>query len=117
MYSSKGSSELFLYLRYIAGQLATEFLYSAEKAHNQGVSMRKAFLLAIAASAIYFTGCSTTKPQAGWVKPDVSKYDTENALAQCEYDVSMQKLETPAEKEKTVKNCMIRQGFRYGYYE
>ncbi len=117
MYSSKGSSELFLYLRYIAGQLATEFLYSAEKAHNQGVSMRKAFLFAIIASAIYVAGCAMTEPRAGWVKPGVSLYDAENAYAQCEYDVSMQKLETPAEKEKTVKNCMIRQGFRYGYYE
>ena len=79
--------------------------------------MRKAILLAIAASAIYFTGCAVAEPKAGWVKQGVSQYDAENALAQCEYDVSMQKLETPAEKDKTVKNGMMRQGFRYGYYE
>lgn len=85
--------------------------------HNQGVTMKKAFLLAIATSAIYFTGCAMAEPKAGWVKPGVSQYDAENALAQCEYDVSMQKLDTPAEKDKTVKNCMMRQGFRYGYYE
>lgn len=79
--------------------------------------MRKAILLALAATATYFMGCAMVEPQAGWVKPGVSQYEAENAYAQCEYDVSMQKLETPAEKEKTVKNCMIRQGFRYGYYE
>lgn len=92
-------------------------LNSAEQAHNQGVKMKKAFLFAIIASAIYVAGCAMTEPRAGWVKPGVSQYDAENAYAQCEYDVSMQKLETPAEKDKTVKNCMIRQGFRYGYYE
>ncbi len=79
--------------------------------------MKKALLFAIAASTIYFAGCAVTQPQVGWVKPGVSRYEAENALAQCEYDVSMRKLETAAEKDKTVKNCMLRQGFRYGYYK
>lgn len=93
-------------------------LNSAMSPRHQGVKMRKAFFFAVIVAATFmFNACALTEPQAGWVKPGVSQYDAENAYAQCEYDVSMQKLETPAEKEKTVKNCMIRQGFRYGYYE
>jgi hypothetical protein len=81
--------------------------------------MRKVILLATVTSALYFMGCAMQqqKPrQAGWTKPGVSKYDADNAYAQCEYDVSMQKLD-PAEKDKTVRYCMMRQGYRYGYYE
>jgi hypothetical protein len=52
--------------------------------------------------------CATS----GWRKPGVNKFDTESHLAQCEYDISMNKLEG-ADAKKTVDNCMKRNGFRY----
>ena len=65
---------------------------------------------AVVASACLFISCVINPP--AWYKEGYNKFDTENALAQCEYDVSMQKI--PDEKyASTVKNCMIRQGFRY----
>ena len=65
---------------------------------------------AIATTAILLTSCATNPP--AWYKAGYSKYETDNALAQCEYDVSMQML--PDDKQgRAVNNCMIRQGFRF----
>lgn len=65
---------------------------------------------AIATTAILLTACASNPP--AWYKAGYSKYETDNALAQCEYDVSMQML--PDDKQgRAVNNCMIRQGFRF----
>lgn len=65
---------------------------------------------ALATAAIHLCSCATNPP--AWYKAGYSKYETDNALAQCEYDVSMQML--PDDKQgRAVNNCMIRQGFRF----
>ncbi len=65
---------------------------------------------ALATAAILLCSCATNPP--AWYKAGYSKYETDNALAQCEYDVSMQML--PDDKQgRAVNNCMIRQGFRF----
>lgn len=63
----------------------------------------------LAATSVLIS-CASNPP--AWYKAGYSKFETENALAQCEYDVSMQKL--PDDKQvRAVNNCMIRQGFRF----
>lgn len=65
---------------------------------------------ALATATILLCSCATNPP--AWYKAGYSKYETDNALAQCEYDVSMQML--PDDKQgRAVNNCMIRQGFRF----
>jgi hypothetical protein len=78
---------------------------------NEMHSLKRIFVCAtIATTAILLTSCATNPP--AWYKAGYSKYETENALAQCEYDVSMQML--PDDKQgRAVNNCMIRQGFRF----
>ncbi|MBO7414574.1 MAG: hypothetical protein J6U20_13080 [Fibrobacter sp.] len=44
-----------------------------------------------------------------WYKPGVSQYETENAIAQCEYE----KGKDHVEQGDFVTNCMKRQGFRW----
>lgn len=52
------------------------------------------------------TSCATA---AGWHKPGISEYDTENALAQCKYEKSKEHVEDA----EFVTNCLKRQGFRW----
>lgn len=73
----------------------------------RGVDMKKiiaaaAFLLC----GIYFSSCAAV---AGWQKAGVSQEETENTLAQCEYEAAKDHVE----RGDFVTNCMKRQGFRY----
>jgi len=58
---------------------------------------------------IYFllSSCATGR----WYKNGVNEFDTDSCLAQCEYDVSMNKVEG-ADATRTIDNCMKRNGFR-----
>jgi hypothetical protein len=68
-------------------------------------------MLAVCAICALLIGCATTTER--WYKAGVSEYDSDNAYAQCEYDVSMQKLSDKAEQSRTINSCMIRQGYRW----
>lgn len=67
-------------------------------------------MFAVCAICALLISCATTER---WYKAGVSEYDTDNAYAQCEYDVSMKKLDDKAEQTRTVNSCMIRQGYRW----
>lgn len=53
------------------------------------------------------SGCAAA---AGWHKEGVSDFDTENALAQCEYEAGIGHVS----RGDFISNCMKRQGFRWG---
>ena len=46
---------------------------------------------------------------AGWYKQGVTRYETENALAQCEYEAGKEHIE----RGDFISSCMKRQGFRW----
>lgn len=58
--------------------------------------------------AMFMISCAAT---GLWHKDGVNENETETYLAQCEYDVSMNKLEGP-EAQRTIDNCMKKNGFR-----
>lgn len=70
--------------------------------------MRKIFFYTAVPILLVLSSCATP----GWYKAGVSRMDTENALAQCEYNVSINKVNDDR-FDKTVNNCMKAQGFRY----
>ena len=45
---------------------------------------------------------------SSWHKKGVSEYDTENALAQCEYEAGKEHVD----RGDFISSCMKRQGFR-----
>ena len=45
----------------------------------------------------------------GWYKQGVTRYETENALAQCEYEAGKEHVE----RGDFISSCMKRQGFRW----
>ena len=53
--------------------------------------------------------CACAMSPHGWYKSGVSQYETENAVAQCEYE----KGKDHVEQGDFVTNCMKRQGFRW----
>ena len=63
------------------------------------------------ASLVVFSACILCACAAphGWYKSGVSQYETENAVAQCEYE----KGKDHVEQGDFVTNCMKRQGFRW----
>lgn len=70
--------------------------------------MRKFFYFFAVPSLLFLSSCATP----GWYKAGVSRMDTENTLAQCEYNVSINQV-NDERFDKTVNNCMKAQGFRY----
>ena len=70
--------------------------------------MRKIFFYTAVPFLLVLSSCATP----GWYKAGVSRMDTENALAQCEYNVSINQV-NDERFDKTVNNCMRAQGFRY----
>lgn len=77
------------------------FFFYIEEGENAGDSHEKIFL----SRPLY---CDL--PCAfGWHKQGVSEYETENALAQCEYEAGKDHVE----RGDFVSNCMKRQGFRW----
>ncbi len=67
--------------------------------------MKKIILATLVAfAAIVFSGCAV-----GWHKQGVSEYETENTLAQCEYEAGKEHVD----RGDFVTNCMKRQGFRW----
>ena len=61
------------------------------------------------AGCLFIAGalCACAAPH--WYKPGVSEFETENAVAQCEYE----KGKDHVEQGDFVSNCMKRQGFRW----
>jgi hypothetical protein len=55
---------------------------------------------------ISLIGCAS-----GWYKQGVSKDETQTRLAQCKYNVGMNKV-SQSEKEDLIYACMQGQGFR-----
>lgn len=68
--------------------------------------MKLRFLFLVILTAILLEGCV-----AGWHKQGVSEYETENSLAQCEYEAAGGNNQN--ERGDFVNNCMKRQGFRW----
>lgn len=58
---------------------------------------------------LVLAGCGST---ASWKKNGISRYDMQNTLAKCRYDVGLAKVNTN-EKKSMENNCMISQGYRY----
>ena len=71
--------------------------------------MKKTITTILTAAAFFtLSACAVSAP-TGWYKEGVSKYETENAIAQCEYEKDKDHVETG----DFVSNCMKRQGFRW----
>lgn len=68
--------------------------------------MKLRFLFLVILTAILLEGCAV-----GWHKQGVSEYETENALAQCEYEAAGGNNQN--NRGDFVNNCMKRQGFRW----
>lgn len=60
--------------------------------------------------ASILVACASPSPR--WQKNGMSQYDVNNAIAKCEYDVGMAKVE-PNEKNQLVISCLQSKGFRY----
>ena len=76
-----------------------------EESENAGDSHEKfSFLVLCIVTCLVLSGCAV-----GWHKQGVSEYETENALAQCEYEAGKDHVE----RGDFVSNCMKRQGFRW----
>lgn len=54
---------------------------------------------------LFLSGCAVV----GWHKQGVSDFETENALAQCEYEAGINHVQ----RGDFVSSCMKRQGFRW----
>ena len=46
-----------------------------------------------------------------WNKPGITRYEADNALAKCKYDLGLAKIDA-MDREDRVNNCMKAQGFR-----
>jgi hypothetical protein len=57
--------------------------------------------------SISLAGCAGP----GWYKKGISEEETRTRLAQCKYNVSMNKV-SQSEKEDIISDCMEGQGFR-----
>ncbi|MFC6051364.1 hypothetical protein A6M14_01450 [Acinetobacter sp. Ac_877] len=60
-------------------------------------------------SLLVLVGCGST---ASWKKNGISRYDMQNTLAKCRYDVGLAKVNAK-EKKSMENNCMISQGYRF----
>lgn len=79
--------------------------FTLKKAKVQEILMKKfSFLVLCIVTCLVLSGCAV-----GWHKQGVSEYETENALAQCEYEAGKDHVE----RGDFVSNCMKRQGFRW----
>ena len=56
----------------------------------------------------FCTALSSCAFGSSWHKPGGSEYDTENALAQCEYEAGKEHVD----RGDFISSCMKRQGFR-----
>lgn len=72
--------------------------------------MKKYTIALLTLTTLIISACSSHKYT--WFKTGVSQFEMQNALAKCNYEVGLAKVN---QKEKTamVKNCMIAQGYRY----
>lgn len=76
-----------------------------------------AFVLAM---CLFLAGCVSGpmyRTERFWQKDGVSYEDARTVEAQCRYDVNMQQFSNPAEKDETIRACMMMQGFRVGTYK
>lgn len=62
------------------------------------------------ATILLVTACAT--PQASWRKTDINAEDTHTALADCKYQVQLNKI-LSAEQDSVISNCMESKGFRW----
>lgn len=67
-------------------------------------------LLTVITTSLLLSACAT--PQAYWQKTGVSPDDTHTALAECRYQVKLNKIES-AEREQVISDCMESKGFRW----
>lgn len=72
--------------------------------------MKLRFLFLVILTAILLEGCFSFSVR-GWHKQGVSEYETENTLAQCEYEAAGGNNQN--NRGDFVNNCMKRQGFRW----
>lgn len=68
-------------------------------------------LVASAVVVVALSGC-VMPPQPSWVKSNVSPNDSETALAQCKYQVGMNKVDATTAPD-LIKECMEGKGFRW----
>ncbi len=71
--------------------------------------MKKYLITLLTVSLLVITGCGS---KASWTKNGVSRYNMQNALAKCRYDVGLAKV-SAKDKKVMEKNCMISQGYRF----
>jgi len=69
----------------------------------------KKTLICFVCALLAFLFCACVAPVWYWHKDGVTQYETENAVAQCEYE----KGKDHVEQGDFVTNCMKRQGFRW----
>lgn len=69
--------------------------------------MKKYLIALLAVTLLVITGCGS---KASWKKNGVSRYDMQNTLAKCRYDVGLAKV-SARDKKVMEKNCMISQGY------
>lgn len=72
--------------------------------NTTGNNMNKLIAILSLFFLLFLSSCAV-----GWHKQGVSDFETENALAQCEYEAGKDHVE----RGDFVSNCMKRQGFRW----
>ena len=82
--------------------VACLFFYLCEK----GVSMKQ--LISVLLGSAICAALASCAFSSSWHKSGVSEFDTESALAQCEYEAGKEHVD----RADFVTNCMKRQGFR-----
>tara|TARA_R110000787_G_scaffold98207_1_gene202123 strand:+ start:1214 stop:1441 length:228 start_codon:yes stop_codon:yes gene_type:complete len=72
--------------------------------------VKKTFIYSTILSAALLTACAT--PQPTWKKSGVTLDDTQTALAECRYQVKLNKI-ADSEQEHVIADCMESKGFRW----
>ncbi len=77
--------------------------------------MKKA--IGLIAGALIITGCNGNPPsRTFWYQDGISFHQAQNAHAECEFKVGMNKIESVSERNNLVNSCMTMQGYRWGRY-
>ncbi|MCD8512459.1 MAG: hypothetical protein LRY63_02920 [Nitrincola sp.] len=74
-------------------------------------------LLTLILIGIFLSACSSVpRTKTFWHKEGVSLHDAENAFAECQFKVGMNRIEGVAERNDLVRSCMTMQGYRWERY-
>lgn len=86
------------------------FLFTLRNFHWEHVLLNGTLITA-AVTTLLLAGCAAP-PKYEWVKDGASKFDQENALSECSYQIKLNKI-AANEQQELLKLCMQGKGYRY----